>query len=91
MITDPLRVSLTANALDDLQHWQRADPALHQCAERLIENIRRDPHCLTGRPVQLKISGRDCNSVLWSRTLRGPRRLVYELSGAEMIVHQCRF
>ena len=84
-------VWLSRNASEALAHWRTADPALRDRIDSLIAAICDDPDGTVGWPVRLKIARAVSDEALWSRSLRGPHRLVYKLTATRLVVHQCRY
>ena len=72
---------------EDYIHWQTADRHKLKRINRLIGEALRDPTTGIGKPEPLKqtLAG------LWSRRIDDEHRLVYQVTGDDLIVHRPRY
>ncbi len=77
---------LTPKAERDLAHWRRANKAYVEKIDRLIGAIMTSPFEGIGKPEQLVgiLEGH------WSRRISGKDRLVYYVTGSELVITQLR-
>jgi toxin YoeB len=68
-------------------HWQTADRQTLKRINRLIGEALRDPAEGIGKPEPLK----QALAGLWSRRIDDEHRLVYQVAGDDLIVHQARY
>jgi toxin YoeB len=82
-----VRVVFTPRGWDDYTYWQTADQQKLKRINRLLADALRDPAHGVGKPEPLKqtLTG------LWSRRIDGEHRLVYQVAGDDLIVHQARY
>ena len=80
-------VAFAERAWEDYLYWQATDKAQLKRINALIKDVLRHPFEGIGSPEPLKhdLAGS------WSRRIDQEHRLVYELSGNEVIITQCRF
>jgi len=71
-------------AWEDYEYWQQTDRSVVKRVNRLIDDALRTPTTGIGKPEPLKygISG------AWSRRITEEHRLVYSVSGDDLIVLQ---
>ena len=74
-------------AWEDYEYWQQTDRSVVKRVNRLIDDALRTPTTGIGKPEPLKygISG------AWSRRITEEHRLVYSVSGDDLIVLQARY
>lgn len=72
---------------DDYSFWAATDKAMLRRLNRLIEDCARSPYAGVGKPEAL----RDDYSGWWSRRIDEEHRLVYRVSGDDLIIAQCRY
>lgn len=74
-------------AWEDYEYWQQTDRSVVKRVNRLIDDALRTPTTGIGKPEPLKygISG------AWSRRITEEHRLVYSVSGDDLIVLQVRY
>ena len=74
-------------AWGDYEYWQQTDRSVVKRVNRLIDDALRTPTTGIGKPEPLKygISG------AWSRRITEEHRLVYSVSGDDLIVLQVRY
>ncbi|HET7879622.1 MAG TPA: Txe/YoeB family addiction module toxin [Acetobacteraceae bacterium] len=86
-----MRVQFTDHGWNDYLHWSREDPDIHARINDLIENARRTPFKVIGKPEPLK----GALAAYWSRRITGAHRLVYAIEGKGesqyIVVVQCRY
>ena len=82
-----MRLVFTPQAWDDYVYWQRHDRALVLRINRLVDDALRHPATGIGKPEPLKygIAG------AWSRRITEEHRLVYQLSGDDLVLLQARY
>jgi toxin YoeB len=82
-----VRLVFTPCGWEDCTHWQTADRQKLKRVNRLIGEALRDPAAGIGKPESLKqtLAG------LWSRRIDDEHRLVYQIAGDGLIVHQARY
>lgn len=82
-----MRLVFTLRGWEDYTHCQSADRQKLKRVNRLICEALRDPTAGIGKPEPLKpvLAG------LWSRRIDDEHRLVYQVSGDDLIVHQARY
>ncbi len=82
-----MRLVFTPRGWEDYTHWQTADQQKLKRINRLIGEALRDPATGIGKPEPLKqtLAG------LWSRRIDDEHRLVYQVAGDDLIVHQARY
>lgn len=80
-------VTLSTNALKQLEEWKKADPKLLSKIVSLIAEIAKDPFSGTGKPEPLKheLGGK------WSRRRTEEHRLVYEIKADAIWIISCRY
>ena len=81
------KVTLLPKAFDEMSYWAETDRnALIKIFE-LIKDIKRSPFSGIGKPEPLKHQFKG----LWSRRINQEHRLIYQVSGEELIIVSCRF
>ncbi len=82
-----MRVVFTPHGWDDYRYWQTADRTMLKRINRLLDEIRRDPFGGIGKPEQLKhaLAG------TWTRRINDEHRLVYLVTGDDLVILQVRF
>ena len=80
-------LSLTEDAWEDYEYWQRTSKEKVKQIGKLIKAIKRDPFKGIGKPEPLKhdLAG------YWSRRIDQEHRLVYEIQDDAIIIVQCRY
>ncbi len=81
-----MRLVSSERAWEDYLHWQGSEPKLFARLNGLIKECARTPFAGTGKPEPLRgpLSG------WWSRRLTQEHRLVYKVSGDDLLIAQCR-
>ena len=82
-----MNVSFTADAWEQVLHWQATDTAIFGKIATLIKECQRHPFEGTGKPEPLKgnLAG------FWSRRITREHRLVYKPTADALIIVQCRY
>ena len=82
-----MNIIFTENAWDDYLYWQKTDKKILRKINGLIKEIQRTPFEGLGRPEQLKydLAG------YWSRRVDQDHRLVYQVTGNELLIYACRY
>ncbi|MFH6983038.1 Txe/YoeB family addiction module toxin [Marinoscillum luteum] len=77
----------TANAWEDYVYWQKVDRKMVKKINDLIKVIKRTPFDGIGKPEPLRydLAG------YWSRRIDLEHRLVYQVSGDELLIYACRY
>jgi toxin YoeB len=67
--------------------WDRNDEKVRDRINKLIESALANPFGGIGKPEPLRgnLVGR------WSRRITQEHRLVYEVRGDRLVIHQCRY
>jgi toxin YoeB len=82
-----VRIVFDQGAWEDYQHWAQNDRAMLKRLNRLIDDCTRSPFSGIGKPEAL----REDFSGWWSRRIDEEHRLVYRVSGDDLVIAQCRF
>jgi len=80
-------LSFSDDAWEDYLHWQQNDKKILKKINRLIKEIQRDPFDGIGEPEPLKYNW----SGYWSRRISIEHRLIYKISGENLMIAQCRY
>lgn len=77
----------TENAWEDYVYWQKVDRKMVKKINDLIKVIKRTPFDGIGKPEPLRydLAG------YWSRRIDLEHRLVYQVSGDELLIYACRY
>ncbi|WP_421891259.1 Txe/YoeB family addiction module toxin [Marinoscillum sp.] len=77
----------TENAWEDYVYWQKVDRKMVKKINDLIKVIKRTPFDGIGKPEPLRydLAG------YWSRRIDLEHRLVYQVSGNELLIYACRY
>lgn len=80
-------VTLSPNALEQLEELKKSDPRLLVKVISLIAEIAADPFSGTGKPEPLKhdLKGK------WSRRITQEHRLVYEVRENSIWIISCKY
>jgi toxin YoeB len=73
--------------LDDLSFWVSTNRKVALKVLELVEAIRRDPFGGLGKPEPLRHLG----DGVWSRRITQEHRLVYKVSGNQLLFAQARY
>jgi toxin YoeB len=82
-----VKLSVTSEAIEDLEAWSTANPKALARIIRLIAEIMRTPRTGTGKPERLKQLGGE----VWSRRITEKDRLVYDIQHDMITIIACRF
>jgi len=82
-------IGFADRAWEDYQYWVRTDRKILKRINRLLEDIRRNPHDENGlgKPERLKGNYQG----YFSRRITAEHRLVYTFKGDLIVVAQCRY
>jgi toxin YoeB len=82
-----MRLIFSKNSREDYISWQAEDMRILKKINSLIRDTQRSPHEGSGKPEPLKydLTG------LWSRRIDREHRLVYQVSGEDLLIYSCRF
>jgi toxin YoeB len=82
-----VNVTFHQNAFEEYRQWAREDIQIFAKINSLITDIMRDPIKGLGKPEPLKheLSG------FWSRRITDEHRLMYQVSGEQLIIASCKF
>ncbi len=82
-----MKIVFSDEAWNDHQYWIANDRRILKRINLLIKEIRRDPFSGLGKPESLKhnLSG------YWSRRITEEHRIVYRVSGDELMIAQLRY
>ena len=81
------RIVFADHAWNDYLVWQETDRKMLVRLNGLILSAAREPFVGIGKPEPLRGTWRGC----WSRRIDDTHRLVYEVSGNDLVVLQCRY
>jgi len=82
-----MRLIFSKNSWYDYTSWLAEDTKMLRKINDLIWIIQRTPYEGTGKPEPLKydLAG------LWSRRIDREHRLVYQVSGNDILIYSCRY
>ncbi len=82
-----MKITFSKNAWEDYTSWFTEDKKMLKKINDLIKEIQRTPFEGRGKPEPLKyeLSG------YWSRRIDREHRLVYQVSGNEILIYSCRY
>lgn len=82
-----MRITFSAKAWDNYLYWQKTDKAILKRINLLIKDIQRNSFEGIGKPEPLKhgLSG------YWSRRINDEHRIVYKVTGDNLLVAQLRY
>jgi len=81
-----VRLVFSKHAWEDYLYWQKADRAVVQRINALIRDIERSPFEGIGKPEAL----RHALTGYWSRRIGDEHRVVYKVSGDDLLIAQLR-
>lgn len=81
-----MRLIFAEQAWEDYRHWQATDPKLTRRIHELIKDATRQPFEGIGKPEPL----RHALAGFWSRRINGEHRMVYKVSGGDLLIAQLR-
>jgi len=82
-----MKIVFSDEAWNDYQYWIANDRRILKRINLLIKEIRRDPFSGLGKPESLKHN----LSSYWSRRITEEHRIVYRVSGDELMIAQLRY
>jgi len=82
-----MKIVFSKNAWEDYTSWLSVDKNILKKINELIKDIQRTPFEGKGKPEPLKydLAG------FWSRRIDREHRLVYQVSGNEILIYSCRY
>ncbi|HHE1453388.1 Txe/YoeB family addiction module toxin [Yersinia enterocolitica] len=82
-----MRIIFSSCSWEDYLYWQQTDKEILKRINELVKNIQRTPFEGKGKPEPLKhnLAG------FWSRRITEEHRLVYEVSGDNLLIAACRY
>lgn len=82
-----MKITFSKISWEDYLSWQAEDKKTLRKINELIKDIQRTPFAGKGKPEPLKydLAG------LWSRRIDREHRLVYRVSGNEILIYTCRY
>ena len=82
-----MKIVFSPNSWEDYISWQTEDKKILKKINLLIKEIQRTPYEGSGKPEPLKydLAG------LWSRRIDREHRLVYQVTGNELLIYSCRY
>jgi len=82
-----MKIVFSKNSWEDYLSWQTEDRKILKKINELIKEIQRTPYEGIGKPEPLKydLTG------LWSRRIDREHRLVYQISGEDLLIYSCRY
>ncbi|MFJ4759903.1 Txe/YoeB family addiction module toxin [Kocuria marina] len=82
-----MRLAWDEAAWEDYMYWQTADRRILKRINLLIDACLREPFEGIGKPEQLKYGARGS----WSRRINEEHRLVYLVTGEDLVILQARY
>jgi toxin YoeB len=82
-----MKIAFTDRGWDDYIWFQEHERKLAKRINDLVRDVARSPFDGIGKPEPLKGDLSGC----WSRRIDGEHRLVYKVSGTELVILACRF
>lgn len=82
-----MNIVFSKNSWEDYLSWQTEDRKILKKINELIKDIQGNPYDGIGKPEPLKydLAG------LWSRRIDREHRLVYQISGEDLLIYSCRY
>jgi len=82
-----MKIVFSKNSWEDYLSWQTEERKILKKINELIKDIQRTPYEGIGKPEPLKydLTG------LWSRRIDREHRLVYQISGEDLLIYSCRY
>ncbi|HDL7835668.1 TPA: Txe/YoeB family addiction module toxin [Yersinia enterocolitica] len=82
-----MKIIFSSCSWEDYLYWQQTDKKILKRINGLVKNIQRTPFEVKGKPEPLKhnLAG------FWSRRMTEEHRLVYEVSGDNLLIATCRY
>jgi toxin YoeB len=82
-----MRLIFAEQAWEDYLFWQSADPKVARRIHELIKDASRHPFAGVGKPEPL----RHALAGYWSRRITQEHRMVYRVSGQDLLIAQLRY
>jgi toxin YoeB len=82
-----MNILFTERSWKDYIYWQQTNKNTLKRINKLIKDIKRNPHTGIGKPEPLKFEYRGS----WSRRIDSEHRLVYEIVENELRIIACRY
>ena len=82
-----LELVITKKALSELKYWQETKPKIYKKILNIIHKTRLEPFSGLNKPEPLRYELSGC----WSKRINKEHRIVYQVVGAQLIIHQCRY
>ena len=80
------RITFAEDAWDEYLYWQTQDKKTLKKINALLKAIQREPFSGEGKLEPLKF----CDGETWSRRINEADRLVYKISGNNILILQCK-
>lgn len=82
-----MRITFSSHSWADYLYWQQTDKKILKRINELVKDIQSTPFEGKGKPEPLKhnLAG------FWSRRITEEHRLVYEISGDDLLIAACRY
>ena len=77
----------STQAWSDYVYWQSSDKKTVKKIKQLLKAVLQNPYGGIGKPEQLKYQLQG----YWSRRIDLEHRLVYKVSGGQLIIISCRY
>lgn len=81
------RVIFEGSAFEDFNEWAIQDKKIQRKIVSLIKDIDRSPFLGLGKPEALKHE----YSGYWSRRINDEHRLIYKVTGTDIIIVACKY
>lgn len=78
-----MRFIFSPTALEHYEFWVKTDAKVVERIKALLRDMREHPFTGIGKPEPLKGNLRG----VWSRRITSRHRLLYEVSGSDIIIH----
>jgi toxin YoeB len=80
-------ITFHQTAFAEYRQWEEEDAKIFSKINTLLTEVLRDPFHGTGKPEPLRyeLAG------YWSRRITQEHRLVYKVTGAQLIIASCKF
>ena len=82
-----MKLTFSSRAWKEYLYWQKADKAILNRVNFLIQAIQRQPFDGIGKPEPLKHS----LSGYWSRRITDEHRIVYKVTDESLLIAQLRY
>ena len=82
-----MRYIFVDESWEDYLYWQRTNKKYERKINDLLKDISRTPFTGLGKPEPLKHKYKG----FWSRRIDAEHRLIYAVSGDDILIAKCRF